>query len=176
MELPISDRKLAANRENSKKSTGPRTASGKVISSLNALAHGILAKKVVVLGPPLVEDPAKFYALLESLRAHYQPIGVLEEVKMEEIAVINWNKLRLQRYETAGISERLSATIEAARSRATEDRLGMIPMGRKLGSIHDPKRRPVVTAAELREQLDLVERLRNDSARIEEEAAFMAFV
>jgi hypothetical protein len=172
----VSDRKVAANRENAKKSTGPKTDKGKAISSLNALTHGILAKKVVALGPPLVEDPAHFYALLESLRAHYKPVGVLEDVKVEEIATINWNKLRLQRYETAGIAERLSATIEAARSRTTEERYGLISTGRKLGSVSDPKLRPVITAKELQDQLDLVKRLQKDGAKIEDDQYFLAFV
>lgn len=175
MDTKVSDRKIAANRENSKKSTGPKTDKGKAISRLNAVTHGILAKKVVALGPPLIEDPAHFYALLESLRAHYQPVGVLEQVKVEEIATINWNKLRLQRYETAGIAERLSATIEAARSRTAEERFGLIPTGRKLGSVHDPKLRPDVTANELRSQMDLVKRLENDDAKIEEEPDFLVF-
>jgi hypothetical protein len=176
MDTKVSDRKIEANRENAKKSTGPKTDKGKAISSLNAVTHGILAKKVVALGPPLVEDSAQFYALLESLRAHYQPVGVLEEVKVEEIATINWNKLRLQRYETAGIAERLSGTIAAARSRTAEERFGLIPMGKKLGSIYDPKVRPVVTAKELRDQLDLVKRLKNEGAKVEEEPDFLAFV
>jgi hypothetical protein len=36
-----SPRRLAANRANSKKSTGPKTAEGKTISSLNSLRHGL---------------------------------------------------------------------------------------------------------------------------------------
>lgn len=65
-----SDAKIAANRQNAKKSTGPRTATGKAISSLNAITHGVFARHSVAAGPPLLESPAEFLALLESLRAH----------------------------------------------------------------------------------------------------------
>lgn len=39
----ISNRKIAANRRNAARSTGPRTAGGKVRSSRNALRHGLAA-------------------------------------------------------------------------------------------------------------------------------------
>lgn len=39
----ISDRKIAANRRNAVRSTGPRTAVGKVRSGQNALRHGLAA-------------------------------------------------------------------------------------------------------------------------------------
>jgi hypothetical protein len=38
-----SDLKIAANRKNSKKSTGPRTHEGKLRASHNALRHGLAA-------------------------------------------------------------------------------------------------------------------------------------
>ncbi len=38
-----SERKIAANRRNSRKSCGPRTAAGKAIASRNALRHGLAA-------------------------------------------------------------------------------------------------------------------------------------
>ena len=38
-----SERQMKANRENVKKTTGPRTRNGKSRSSKNALKHGLLA-------------------------------------------------------------------------------------------------------------------------------------
>jgi len=38
-----SERKIAANRLNAKKSRGPRTAAGKSLASRNALRHGLRA-------------------------------------------------------------------------------------------------------------------------------------
>lgn len=40
---PISERKRQANRANAKRSTGPRTQAGKVVSRRNALKHGIFS-------------------------------------------------------------------------------------------------------------------------------------
>src|SRR3954467_14941616 len=45
---PISEARLRANRENAKKSTGPRTPEGKQRSSLNGTRHGILAQVIVL--------------------------------------------------------------------------------------------------------------------------------
>jgi len=41
-----SERKLAANRENAKKSTGPKTPTGKAFSRRNALKHGLFANNI----------------------------------------------------------------------------------------------------------------------------------
>jgi hypothetical protein len=43
---PISERKLQANRANAKRSTGPRTETGKAASCRNALKRGILSRSV----------------------------------------------------------------------------------------------------------------------------------
>jgi hypothetical protein len=45
-----SEKQLRANRENAKRSTGPKTAAGRLKSSSNALRHG--------LSRPLAADPA----------------------------------------------------------------------------------------------------------------------
>jgi len=45
----VSERKLKANRENAKKSTGPRTARGKAFSRRNAVKHGLCAKDLFPL-------------------------------------------------------------------------------------------------------------------------------
>ena len=42
-------KQASANRLNAAKSTGPRTKSGKALSSRNALKHGLSAEQVVML-------------------------------------------------------------------------------------------------------------------------------
>src|SRR3954469_20863660 len=48
----ISPARLAANRANSKRSTGPRTPQGKSVSKMNGLVHGMRAE------PPTIACPA----------------------------------------------------------------------------------------------------------------------
>jgi hypothetical protein len=52
---PISERKLQANQANAKRSTGPKTESGKAASRRNALKHGITSCSTDLLaaGPGL---------------------------------------------------------------------------------------------------------------------------
>src|SRR5580704_13702448 len=45
----LSERKLAANRRNAQKSTGPKTVLGKNRSRRNATTHGVLARKTLLL-------------------------------------------------------------------------------------------------------------------------------
>ena len=44
------DKQRKANRQNAKKSTGPRTEEGKARSSQNGLKHGLLARDAVMAG------------------------------------------------------------------------------------------------------------------------------
>src|SRR6266446_6031645 len=47
---PLSVNKVAANRRNARRSTGPLTLRGKEASRMNAVRHGILSSAVVVRG------------------------------------------------------------------------------------------------------------------------------
>ena len=58
-----SERKRIANIRNAKKSTGPKTAAGKAISSRNAIKHGLMSRDV--LAPN--EDAAAFETLRDAL-------------------------------------------------------------------------------------------------------------
>ena len=79
------------NRENAKKSSGPKTAEGKAASSKNALKHGIYSKFACIPG----EDPEKLDALREDLRAEHQPASLTEEMLVDELAHHYW---RIKRY------------------------------------------------------------------------------
>ena len=48
MPIPISPERLAANRRNAQKSTGPRTAEGKAASRQNAFKHGMTGEGIVL--------------------------------------------------------------------------------------------------------------------------------
>src|SRR4051812_1485794 len=47
---PVSAAKVAANRANAAKSTGPRTEAGRAASRVNAVKHGLRAEMVVLPG------------------------------------------------------------------------------------------------------------------------------
>ena len=46
----MNQNKLDANRDNARKSTGPKTAMGKAASLRNALKHGMLAATPILVG------------------------------------------------------------------------------------------------------------------------------
>jgi len=99
----VSERKLAANRQNAKRSTGPKTPEGKAAVRYNALKHGLLALEVVIPSGDGQEDREEFELLLSSLADELQPVGVLEESRVERIAVCLWRLRRAARFESAEI-------------------------------------------------------------------------
>ncbi len=173
-----SQKKIDANRRNAQQSSGPKTPEGKAISSMNAVKHGALARNTVASGPPLREDPVEFYGLLEGLRAHYDPVGPYEDLLVQEIAAAKWKTIRLERFEAAVISVRTSEAVAAGRNRIEEERWGLIQkdLRFKLDTAADPAKRPVVTSDILRDQMDLVKRLRRDDTIVEDEPDFRTFV
>lgn len=96
----ISERKLKANRENAKRSTGPRTLRGKAFSRRNAVKHGMFVNFATDF-EALHEDPKEYQELLDGLWDQYQPVGRAEEIEVERIAVCCWRLKRAWRYENA---------------------------------------------------------------------------
>lgn len=97
--MPPSEKRLAANRANAKKSTGPKTTGGKRISSRNALKHGILAKTLLIDG----ESRERFNELLSSLITEFEPATPDEYAQIETMAAARWRLYRLWAVEAAGI-------------------------------------------------------------------------
>ena len=95
-----------ANRNNAKKSTGPRTEEGKTRSAKNALKHGLLARDTVLPG----EDPADFDRQLSALEADIQPANSLEFELVRQIADAQWRMRRLTRLETGFLTAALDET------------------------------------------------------------------
>ncbi len=105
-------KQIEANRRNSRRSTGPKTRTGKAESKMNAMKHGLLAADLVVRD----EDPVEFAGVLESIIDEFQPQGPLEEQLVERVAACMWRLRRLYRVE-AGIFTHESLTIELDRAR-----------------------------------------------------------
>jgi hypothetical protein len=96
----VSPRKIAANRQNALKSTGPKTPRGKAYSRRNAIKHGLFARLSMdffLLG----ENSREYDELLADLCNDYQPVGRAEKFEVECITLCLWRLKRAARYETA---------------------------------------------------------------------------
>lgn len=91
-------KRILANHQNSKLSTGPRTSNGKATVSRNALKHWLLATDVLVHS----ENPEALRELSEGLRREFEPVGVFESVLVDRIAALFWRLCRCPKIE-AGI-------------------------------------------------------------------------
>lgn len=112
------EKQIAANRANAKKSTGPRTASGKARSSRNGTRHGLLAATVVLEG----EDRSRFYELLKGLIDAHQPVGYSEMLLIENMAVARWRQMRLWGFQKVVLTDEiLRRQSEAPAGAPTED-------------------------------------------------------
>lgn len=86
-----------ANKENARKSTGPKTAAGKARASMNAATHGLTAEKVVIPG----EVPEDFEVFRQDVYDQFEPVGVLEKQLVERIAFSFWRLRRIPTLESA---------------------------------------------------------------------------
>src|SRR5260221_13990986 len=89
---PLSDKRLAANRLNALRSTGPKTPAGKRRVSTNALKHGLRA--TTHLCPEESNHPAECSATYKTfeqeLKDELQPKTVLQKTLFPQIATLPW--------------------------------------------------------------------------------------
>lgn len=90
-------KQVAANRLNATKSTGPKTAAGKLKSSRNATTHGLTATALVLEG----EDGAAFEALSRNIAKRYRVKGELESAFARQVAVNFWRCQRVAVFEAS---------------------------------------------------------------------------
>lgn len=96
----VSDKKLTVNRRNVQKSTGPKTLSGKAIASMNALKHGLCARRPIITG----EDEAEFVQFTADWVDELRPVGPRERLCAEQ-AILNAWQLRRVPSVRAGLFE-----------------------------------------------------------------------
>jgi hypothetical protein len=94
---PVSARKLAANRANAARSTGPCTPEGKARVSMNAVRHGLASHAALLPG----EDPDELEALARAYHDDLRPRGALEQDLVARIVGISWRLRRVTRAEEA---------------------------------------------------------------------------
>ena len=68
------DKQKAANTENAKKSTGPRSKAGKTVSRRNALTHGLTGEIIFHPG----ESPDEYRKLRREYHQEFKPFGRYE--------------------------------------------------------------------------------------------------
>src|ERR1700688_4310827 len=107
-----------------RKATGPRTQRGKNRSKHNAVTHGIFSKVVVLKG----ESQAEFDALLNRLRNDRQPVGTLEELLVEKLAVLFWRQRRLLIAEGAEIRANSEFVEWDGRARQFQEAVEILPL------------------------------------------------
>jgi hypothetical protein len=96
-ESPVSEAKLAANRANAQLSSGPRTAAGKAVSSMNAVKTGLTGRTVL-----LPSDDAEAYRnLLAAYENEFKPVGLRECELVQSLADIQWRLQRIPGLEMA---------------------------------------------------------------------------
>jgi hypothetical protein len=99
----VSEKVFAANRRNTLRSTGPRTAKGKAVSRMNVVKHGILSTEVVVQGLRVQEREDEFQALRERCWQSLAPVGPVEEMLVDRIVTAQWRLRRALMAETGEI-------------------------------------------------------------------------
>ena len=88
--------RASVNRENARRSTGPRTEIGKKRSSLNSLRHGLTGQTIVLPS----EDLAAYQAFSKRFFDDLKPSGMLEEQLVQTLADCSWRLNRARAIET----------------------------------------------------------------------------
>src|SRR5438046_510616 len=88
---PLSERRLAANRQNAQKSTGPRTKTGKQKSSQNSTKHGLCSQS-----PLLPNECGATYQIFENeIYEDLHPTTNLQKHLFSQAASILWKLQRV---------------------------------------------------------------------------------
>jgi hypothetical protein len=127
------EKQLAANRQNAKSSTGPRTEAGKRRSRRNAIRHGLTAQTVI----EVYEDATEYRALQRAVSEDYRPRTNFEIELVARLVSLLW---RLRR--TVAIESGLLNIHAQRKDQKPKDNLeilyNLIPsLTRKAGSNRD---------------------------------------
>jgi hypothetical protein len=91
--------KLKANRRNAQRSTGPKTEPGKQRSANNSYKHGMFSDRLFPSGQQSARDREEYDGLYAGFLDHYSPVGFMEHVLVEKIAMESLRIARLVGYE-----------------------------------------------------------------------------
>jgi hypothetical protein len=122
-----SEAQLAANRQNSQLSTGPKTEAGKAKSSLNAVKTGLTGRTILLPS----DDAAAYEAHVARFFTEYAPANEQEQSLVQSIADTEWRLLRIPSLEM-GIYA-----------------VGRLELGSNFQEVEDPQARAALTEAKI---------------------------
>jgi len=155
--MAISPARLAANRTNALRSTGPRTLEGKARSSLNAVTHGLRARQPLLADESIDEYEALAAALVEQLT----PETAVEELLVDEVTSLAWRLRRAARVETALFTIALPQPVLDTLSRSGETDVAVgVAFSTHAASFATLSKYEALLANRLRRTLSDLERLR----------------
>ena len=95
-----SDKQIIANQKNARRSTGPKTESGKRRSRRNAIRHGLTAETVI----DGLEDAADYKAFERAIKSDYSPQTAIEGQLVTRLASLLWRLRRAVTIESGLLS------------------------------------------------------------------------
>lgn len=104
-----SEKQIQANRRNSQKSTGPKSAAGKSVVRLNAVKHGAMAETVVI---PFMESEEEWEEHRRGVLESIAPVGHVESALADRVAELLWRLRRVARYEREIVANKQEAVEE----------------------------------------------------------------
>jgi hypothetical protein len=156
-------RQLEANRENARRSTGPRTDESKRLSRRNALRHGLVAETVI----ENLEDPDDYKAFEANIIADYDARTAVERELVLRLASLLWRIRRATGIETDLL--RIQAEILRERQQVAEQggepEAPPNPFNRALRAVIPSRwaRRTNGTAFEARDSNGTVDEMRDEA-------------
>ena len=110
-------KKVLANRNNAKKSTGPRTENGKAWAKRNAVKHGLRAEHIITVG----ENKIEFEELKDQFVKELQPIDIISIQLVNRIVLTAWNLQRSDKIQSGMLAyEMLSYEADEYKSKLKE--------------------------------------------------------
>lgn len=113
----VTQAKRDASRRNGRLSGGPKSADGKAVARLNAIAHGLRALSPVIPGERAKDWNDHRAGIISAL----MPTGTLETELAERVALLTWRLRRVAVYETALVESGIDTATAHARGERDDD-------------------------------------------------------
>ena len=94
---------INANRQNAKKSTGPKTAKGKAKVARNAIKHGLCSMEAVIHG----EEKEEYEWHREAFLYELKPVGMMENMLAMRIVSLIWRLRRAELMQNQAIDYKI---------------------------------------------------------------------